>query len=862
MLKPRSKKSSQAAAAEALPLTQCYAKTVQTPSGLTEFGRTVFDHCLIVGGVAEEIAKCFPEPIREKWFPRGVGLVAACHDVGKVSPTFQKKIYTAVIEASGALPKALEGIDPSVEKGWGHAGVSELAAQAWNTGRFIPEILGCHHGKRPRITLMRPDGEVVGGKPWEARRQELAESLRKAMHEDWPRIEDLLSAKVTAGLTSVADWIGSGPQLESGEEPPSEEKLRQVTRLAGYTKPSIVQGLGFRDIFGFFPTETQAEIFKHINGPGTYVLEAPMGIGKTEAALYLAYCLISSGRATGLYFALPTQTTSECIWSRVNRFLEKILPGDSPFKQALLVHGNAWLKQSAMGGEGSAGRSWFSYGKRGILAPFGVGTVDQALMAVMNVRYGAVRTFGLLGKAVILDEVHSYDVYTGTILDELVRTLEKLGCTVIVLSATLTKERREALLERKTASSAYPLLSIAAGSEGLAEEIALPAPLEKTVSIARSNDGEAVLQEALRHARSGEQVLWIENTVGEAQAMFRRLKELSEDGTPIEIGLVHSRFTKSDRAQREDHWVGILGKHGSQERAKRGRFLVGTQVLEQSLDIDADLLVTRICPTDMLLQRIGRLWRHEKTSRPAGASCKAWVLAPELADAQEDPSEAFGPTASVYAPYVLCRTLEVWADRESLVLPADIRPLLEATYAARSESGEFSALRSAMENGDTVGGHRRLGTRALRQLALSGLSTFAPESDDENPPTRYSEMPTSDVLILKNITEDDQGTHVTLWDGTRLVLPAQRGPEAAVALMQNCVTVPRFSAPAADDLPRLSWLRGSLYVSESEGARIRVAVAPNETGNLLGLRHEKLDAMYSSDFGYLSLQGKDKAGGE
>ena len=166
-----------------------------------------------------------------------------------------------------------------------------------------------------------------------------------------------------------------------------------------------------------------------------------MGIGKTEAALYAAYQALTQGSATGIYFALPTQLTSDKIYDRMNSFLAKVLAEDCKFR-SLLLHSSAWLRDTELGEEGMPGNGWFSSRKRGLLAPFAVGTIDQALMGVMNVKHGFVRTFGLAGKVVILDEVHSYDSYTGTIIDKLVQTLRELDCTVIILSATLTAERR------------------------------------------------------------------------------------------------------------------------------------------------------------------------------------------------------------------------------------------------------------------------------------------------------------------------------------------------------------------------------------------------------------------------------------
>jgi CRISPR-associated endonuclease/helicase Cas3 len=265
-----------------------------------------------------------------------------------------------------------------------------------------------------------------------------------------------MQALVVAGLVSVADWIGSGSFFED----PTEEwrsKIEESIDRAGFIAPTYEQDLSFEDIFGFSPRPLQNELYEAVQGPGLYILEAPMGMGKTEAALYAAYRLLSQGLATGIYFALPTQLTSDKIHERMDGFLRKILQKDSLHTQALLLHGNAWLRAHELGEEGAPGGAWFRQGKRGILAPFAVGTIDQALMAVMNVKHGFVRTFGLAGKVVILDEVHAYDMFTGTIIDSLIEVLRSLQCTVIVLSATLTNERRKTLAQGEVANTQYPL---------------------------------------------------------------------------------------------------------------------------------------------------------------------------------------------------------------------------------------------------------------------------------------------------------------------------------------------------------------------------------------------------------------------
>jgi CRISPR-associated endonuclease/helicase Cas3 len=313
---------------------------------------------------------------------------------------------------------------------------------------------------------------------------------------------------------------------------------------AGFVSTALKQDLGFADIFDFSPRDVQQCFIEQVTQPGVYVLEAPMGVGKTEAALYAAYRMLASGQATGLYFALPTQLTSDKIHERVEKFLKQILESDSAHQQPLLLHGNAWLK-AELGKEGNPGGSWFQASKRGILAPFAVGTIDQALMAVMNVKHGFVRTFGLVGKVVILDEVHSYDSYTGTILDELVKALRQLHCTVIILSATLTEQKRSTLLNSPSTNKDYPLISAAPNNGDVTEQSVLKIN-DAVVGVQIIQDEGSAIDEALQRAEQGQQVLWVENTVADAQRIYGLLARV-ECSPKVEYGLLHSRFLKTDR---------------------------------------------------------------------------------------------------------------------------------------------------------------------------------------------------------------------------------------------------------------------------------------------------------------------------
>ncbi len=841
---------------EALPLKKCLAKTRISENQKREGGRDVFDHCSIVGEVARELLTRMPSFLRSALFPEGSELVAAIHDIGKVSPTFQEKIYRGTDAYVPNSLASLSHINPALEKNWGyHAGVSMATAHSLKIGRYIPQIIGQHHGYSPELNGLVAEDEVFGGRLWQERRAELVHNLKVATGLQFPVIENSQQSKAVAGLTTVADWIGSGTDFDNPDEA-WQSLIKSAVDAAGYVKPDLIKGLRFNTIFGFEPRGIQELLIQQANMPGTYILEAPMGIGKTEAALYAAYSIMTAGKATGLYFALPTQLTSNKIHDRVNDFLKKILTSECTHRQALLLHSNAWLKEIEMGEEAGPGGNWFSSGKRGILAPFAVGTIDQALMAVMNVKHGFVRAFGLAGKVVILDEVHSYDAYTGTILDKLVETLRALHCTVIILSATLTKERREKLLTQEVFSESYPLLTINRSDDDFSTETTAPVQNKSIVSIQSFSTPDTALEEALKRAEEGQQVLWIENTVAEAQGTFSILAARA-DGLGIECGLLHSRFLKIDRERHDEYWVTRYGKSNSELRHQHGRILVGTQVLEQSLDIDADFLVTKICPTDMLLQRIGRLWRHSETIRPSGSLCEVWILKPEESNAEEHPEKEFGLTAKVYSPYVLLRTLKVWNGMTELVLPDQIRDLIEATYREKEDESMLMCEQKKLL-------HRK--REALERLALGGISAGVRTLPESKASTRYSEQESAEVLLLQSYRLDRErgGTTVRLLDGNELFLPLKSSPKGkrdqrllAAALAQHTVHVADYLAPVALPMKNLEWLKSYFYLGDREHdeSMLRVAIV-SQDGELKSLNgqdaSESRRISYNPRLGYCS----------
>lgn len=844
--------------ASALPFEQCPAKTWNKPNGSVVLGRSVFNHCQIVGETAKKLIERFPEPLRSQLFPTGSELAVAAHDIGKVSPTFVIKIFDACGIDCKTMPELSLYLSQQ-EKNWGgHAGVSEATAHELHTPKYVAEVLGQHHGFNPSVDDKSGNAEVFGGDAWFDERKKLVTALKQSLNSDWPTFKSWEQARVVAGLTSVADWIGSGAFFEN-PTPDWQPKIDEALNDAGFINTKIVYGLSFADVFAgsgisMTPRPVQSLFLQQVTEPGVYILEAQMGMGKTEAALYAAYQLLQTQQATGIYFALPTQLTSNKIYDRFNQFLERIVGADTP-NRALLLHSAAWLQESEMGEEGQPGGAWFNQRKRGLLAPFAVGTIDQALMAVMNVKHGFVRAFGLAGKVVILDEVHSYDLYTGTILNALVAFLRNIGCTVIILSATLSQQRREALLQQPSNSTAYPLIT-ASPASAIVNEIAVFEPDKTPIAVQMTNDAAALVAVALDRAEQGEQVLWIENTVKEAQQRYLDLAALAcQQG--IEIGLLHSRFTPQDRQANETVWVRAFGKDGWRSRPNHGRILVGTQVLEQSLDIDADMLVSRFAPTDMLLQRIGRLWRHADTPRSASAIPQCWLLAPSLEQALSAPQaeNAFGTSASVYSPYVLCRSLEVWQNVTSLILPKDIRGLIDSTYQERAEPSAWQTLKDQLKQGTRY----RTGEDALQTLAKLTLSCNGKTLPEHKAETRYSDIDSHEVLLLKQLSfdKDHNCSRLTLLNGQQLTLPVKKqkvSKSIAAMLHQQIVRISPKDCPPQLTISELQkWgLDNVFYLGnpELDEALLRVALV-NDCHQLTTLDASLIPELeYRQDLGY------------
>ena len=543
----------------------CWGKTVGQKPGIS-----VLKHCENVGCVAEALSQKILPIAKEKLRIDSATILAAAHDIGKVSPGFQQKCETWANRHK--LRQLVYEKD--------HAKISQLMLQdvlSRHTLRPWAAIVGAHHGGIKGESIRQTQLCDTGGEAWRQERLRLLEMLVQEFGPLPQATPDEASLWFVAGLIAVADWIGSDerffPQTEEWTLAERRERACQALREIGWTTPRMQPGRVFAELFdGYEPRPLQRAAVEAIQNAGLYLIEGPMGCGKTEAALAAAYRLMERGEAAGLYFALPTQTTSNRIHLRVGEFLARAA---SDAGHVRLAHGMSWLQEErppiapdkTMRDKESDGhnrmvRSWFASSKRALLEPFGVGTIDQALLGIVAAQHFFVRQFGLAGKVVVLDEVHTYDLYTSTLIDTLIRRLRELQCTVVVLSATLTKARRQELLGWDIArdgalSDDYPLLSGRVG-DGNTPPIQIDIAQEeaKAVQIVWKAEG-SVVEDCMERARQGQCILWIRNTVDSAQRAYRRLASAKQEGDP-EIGLLHARFPFFRREELENLWMACL----------------------------------------------------------------------------------------------------------------------------------------------------------------------------------------------------------------------------------------------------------------------------------------------------------------
>ncbi|WP_440056876.1 CRISPR-associated helicase Cas3' (plasmid) [Pseudoalteromonas sp. T1lg65] len=610
-----------------------------------------------------------------------------------------------------------------------------------------------------------------------------------------------------AGLCTLADWLGSDTKYFAYHSEPmalqtywfeatkqAHEALsdRQLTgRVEVFPYESTAEHFGFSTPT---PLQSCAEQVPVGSSPQLFILEDVTGAGKTEAALILLHRLMQAKAADGFYFGLPTMATSSAMYHRIAQHYGQMMTVDGKKASLVLAHGASMMEdtyQDSLVTEqlpdleygqadetaSQACHAWYADSKKkALLAHAGVGTVDQPLLSVLASKHSTLRFHGLFRKVLILDEVHAADQYMFTLLEDLLRIHLRFGGSVILLTATLPLERRNRLCQiwqeelglespERTQKKGFPLATWINEQGKLNEQLVASLPRNhKSVQVEFTHCEQACIEEILLRASRGEAVVWVRNTVADAQQAHALLAERYPQ---THITLFHSRFTLYDRKQKEKEVLGRLGKQSTAQQ-RLGQILISTQVFQESIDADCDFMLSDICPIDDLIQRAGRLKRHirdehgnfqpalSEDKRPSAVLkvfCPEWQNEPE----KDWLHKTHPGTAAVYrSPAIIWLTQKVLKEKGGLYLPGDARDLVESVYSQ-------AALKTRPANLDCYHSEYQAQTRAMEnQATLQKLdwqkgycrqagNVWMGEELEIN--TRYSDRVSVQVVVLK-LTSD------------------------------------------------------------------------------------------------------------
>ncbi|MCR4424958.1 MAG: CRISPR-associated helicase Cas3' [Firmicutes bacterium] len=813
--------------------------------------------------------------------PAWLAYFTALHDIGKCHHDFQGRGPDQYI-----MPLKERGLSCVVQdRDYRHEGLSALWVQKFlmsdlglpvQLSRTVGQALRGHHGD---FGAPAPEEPEFQHDTWEALRRELEAIVRRVLApRDWRPVEvdHSVFGLLLSGLLVWSDWIASNQELfprrvytadvEDYAPQSALVAMEAIEKLGLDITNPWREGEPFLHTWRTLridkarPVQRRCEELARTDaGPGLWIIEAPMGEGKTEAAVYLATQWGARGH-NGTYVALPTAATGNQMFDRVKAFLKDRDPELAA--GARLVHGQAWLvgEDAAVpsvapglsGGsqdESHLALEWFRPKKRSLLAPYGVGTIDQALFSVLHVKHGFLRLFGLSGKVLIVDEVHAYDPYMSRILTRLLRWCRALQIPVILLSATLPEARRRALVEAYAPEAnytsrfpgeyaPYPLVTTVSSSGETAEHEVAGERRRRHIRVHRYpgflENPEKLASLALDLVAQGGCLCVLVNTVDTAQRVFQAIEGRMRPDDSCRLLLFHARFRACRRREIEEEVVRLFGKRsllnedepGYVPRPRRA-ILVATQVVEQSADVDFDEMITELPPADLLLQRVGREHRHSRAQRPTGDEARLHVAWPEACI-----PPVLGKTERVYQRFVLLKTMAALVTREMIVLPDDIRPMIEGVYDGRpwAEGAELVSNEEDFRREESLSEDEREADEARKylipepnprefRLAQLRLGAF---DEEESGAASYFRARTR---------LGDDTMSVLLLEGTALAeeLASSRAPERRVLaeIMMNSVSLPRYwwTGVAAEEgftlpEPGPSWLPGQ-YVLRLRGGEWR-----------------------------------------
>ena len=705
--------------------------------------------------------------------------LAGIHDIGKFSRSFQSKVpelwpeqglgqkrevpdrphwrNTAILLRAEPIAQEFASLFPTIP---------------YDIAPIIAAIAG-HHGRPPE------GQDEVNADPSKARRdQQLGEECVDAAHTAFCILQNLIeplplsslekqkqSAQWSwrlSGLVTLADWVGSDSDYFSFESIDTKIEdywdwaLTQAEK-ALVSKGLLAQSPESRPSYASFapraaarprPMQKLAEEAPFKDGAQLFILEDTTGAGKTEAAIMLAARMMEAGKGEGLYFALPTMATANAMYERLAEAYQTLFETSATYAPSLvLAHGRSNLSEAfcaivnptdmANDSEDETASAfctqWIADNrKKAFYADVGAGTIDQAFLSILPKKHLTLRQYGLAGRILIVDEAHCFDAYMGEELSALLELHSQNGGSTIVLSATLSLEQRRNMTEAfakglglrdpedlsdQLCSEAYPLLT-SATIGGVQEcESGFDSALRRSVTVERLPDRTTAKTRALSAAKEGAAVLVICNAVDEAIAVYESLADQVDH--PDHIHLFHARFAQSDRQAIEED---VLRRFGREADAtdRAGHILVATQVVEQSLDLDFDLVISDLAPVDLIIQRAGRMWRHlDKRSPESRPVERPHILVVSPNPDQVEDENWLEPVLSKGA-FVYQHAGVMWRSAKALFgagridTPESFRPLIECVYANED-------VPPALEEKEIEDEGKEMGNRSLGQFNVVNL---------------------------------------------------------------------------------------------------------------------------------------------
>jgi CRISPR-associated endonuclease/helicase Cas3 len=725
---------------------------------------------------------------------RAIVSLVALHDIGKFTRPFQGKVpllWPPVLGPFVAPP----GSPPHDTAGYwlltAARGIEPVALfDRWSAGQraSLWRAVAGHHGRPPLELPLnhRIDRSVACGICLAAARSTAEAIVATLDPRPLPRLSGDDVARLVwwlAGLTVLADWIGSSQRwfppvtadrIDTLSAYWTDHALPRAARAvaeAGLASSRPAPTAGMRALFPAItsptPLQAWAETFPIPEGPALFVVEDVTGAGKTEAALMLAHRLMQAGRAQGLFFALPTMATANAMYARLEAaYLKLFEPSATP--SLVLAHARRMLNERfrdsildlAAGSDHAVSdpadepadaqcAAWIADDRRKtFLADVGVGTIDQALLAVLPSRHAPLRLVGLSRQLLIVDEAHAYDAYMSEELATLLRFHAALGGSAIVLSATLTRNGRQKLVAAFASgraaecapprSDAYPLVTVVSDTTVTETPCGMRPGLARSVRVERVPDADGAIARIVAAARDGAAVAWVRNAVDDVLEAAAALQ--AHGIVPI---VFHARFAMGDRLGIEERVLSTFGPPEAASVDRRGKVVVATQVIEQSLDLDFDVMVSDLAPADLLIQRAGRLWRHRRDARP--------VAEPRLLLVSPDPEEEIRAdwlkrllrrTSAVYRDdTLLWRSARAVLRAGAIVTPDNIRALVEEAYDDEADGAVPAALSRSYEEAQ---GKRGVSVGIARQNLLMLDKPYQRDAGawdtDVRTPTRLEEQ--------------------------------------------------------------------------------------------------------------------------